>query len=53
MARLFLQWAQTGFGGMVRLKLAILSANFTIIGIQTIFSSFFLSMLKIEHLSKK
>jgi len=53
MAYIFFQWVQAGFGGMARLKLVVLSINFTIIGIQIIFSSFFLSMLKIEHLTKK
>ena len=53
MGYIFFKWAQTGFGGMARLKLAILSTNFTIIGMQIIFSSFFLSMLKIEHLTRK
>jgi glycosyltransferase involved in cell wall biosynthesis len=53
MACIFFEWGRTGFGGMWRLKLAILSTNFTIVGIQIIFSSFFLSMLKIEHLNKK
>jgi len=45
---IFIEWVINDFGPIEEMKLAILSLTFIVIGIQTIFSSFFLSMLGIE-----
>jgi glycosyltransferase involved in cell wall biosynthesis len=42
------KWISNGFGELAEVKLALLSLTFVIIGAQTIFSSFFLSILVIE-----
>ncbi len=44
-----IKWVSNDFGPITEMKLAILSLTFIVIGIQTIFSSFFLSMLGIER----
>jgi len=45
---IFLSWIINGFGPLNQVRLAILGSTLIIIGAQTIFSSFFLSMLGIE-----
>ena len=45
-------WARQGFGYLWAIKPAILSMTLLVLGIQIIFSSFFLSVLGIERLSK-
>lgn len=42
------KWVVDGFGPLDKVRLAILASTFIIIGAQTIFSSFFLSLLGIE-----
>jgi len=44
----FVQWAKEGFGYLWALRPAILSMTFFVLGVQIIFSSFFLSILGIE-----
>lgn len=44
----FIRWAQQGFGALWAIRPAILSMTFLVLGIQIIFSSFFLSILGIE-----
>lgn len=41
-------WVNVGFGGQTRLREAILAMTLMVIGAQTVFSSFFLSVLGIE-----
>lgn len=48
----FVNWARQGFGYLWAIKPAILSMTFLILGIQIIFSSFFLSILGLERKSK-
>lgn len=45
----FVQWMQNQFGLFNELRLALFASTLMIIGTQTIFSSFFLSMLGIER----
>jgi glycosyltransferase involved in cell wall biosynthesis len=45
---ILLTWVLSGFGALNKVRLALLASTFIIIGTQTIFSSFFLSMLGIE-----
>lgn len=45
----FIKWAQTGFGPFYQLRLLILFSTLFLIGVQIIFSSFFLSMLGISR----
>ena len=45
------QWVTVGFGGQVRVREAILAMTLMVIGTQTVFSSFFLSMLGIKKRS--
>jgi glycosyltransferase involved in cell wall biosynthesis len=45
----FLKWAAGGFGGLNEMRLAIISTTIIIIGIQTIFSSFFISLLLLSR----
>jgi len=42
------KWIANGFGNISEIKLAVLSLTFVIIGAQTIFSAFFLSLLVME-----
>ena len=46
---LFLQWRQTGFGSFDEIRSLIIGATFFLVGVQIIFSSFFLSMLGISR----
>ncbi|MBD3252207.1 glycosyltransferase, partial [Candidatus Pacearchaeota archaeon] len=46
---IFLKWISTGFGSLNEVKNAILALTLTIIGIQTIFSAFMLSILGIKE----
>lgn len=48
-----LSWAQQGFGELWAIRPAILSMTFIMLGIQILFSSFFLSILGIEQASQK
>jgi glycosyltransferase involved in cell wall biosynthesis len=45
---IFIKWVMRDFGPITESKLALLALTFIVIGIQTIFSSFFLSMLGIQ-----
>lgn len=45
----FIHWAQTGFGSLSAIRPAILSMTLFVLGIQIIFSSFFLSILGLER----
>lgn len=45
---IFLEWWKKFFGPLYRIKEAILAMTFMVLGIQVIFSSFFLSLLFIE-----
>lgn len=45
----FIKWAQQGFGPLWAIRPAILSMTLLILGIQILFSSFFLSILGIER----
>lgn len=44
----FWEWASKGFGALSRIRESILAVTFLIIGLQTMFSSFFISLLFIE-----
>lgn len=44
----FINWAQQGFGALWAIRPAILSMTLFVLGIQIVFSSFFLSILGIE-----
>ncbi|MCM8792536.1 MAG: glycosyltransferase family 2 protein [Candidatus Omnitrophica bacterium] len=44
----FFEWLSTHFGALYRIRESIVAMTFMIIGIQTIFSSFFISLLFIE-----
>lgn len=46
---IFFTWAQTGFGGLDEVRPAILALTLMVIGLQGIFSSFFLSILGIKR----
>lgn len=46
---LFIKWLQTHYGPLDQVRLALFASTLMIIGAQTIFSSFFLSMLGIER----
>lgn len=45
---IFLEWFNKHFGALYRLRESILAVTFLVIGLQTIFSSFFLSLLFLE-----
>jgi len=45
MAAIFAQWASDGFGALSRVYLALFSLTLVGLGVQTVFSSFFLSVL--------
>ncbi len=47
-----IKWIASGFGPLAEVRAALVAMTFTIIGIQTIFSSFFLSMLYIRKVKK-
>ena len=42
-------WMNGGFGYLSQIRIAIFALTFTVIGIQTVFSAFFLSVLSIKH----
>ena len=44
------KWWHSGFGAIFELKAALLALTFVVIGLQTMFSSWFLSMLEIEKI---
>ena len=46
---ILIKWAISGFGALEEIRMGILALTLTIIGIQTVFSSFFLSMLGIKR----
>ena len=46
---IFYRWVSEGFGPLNEVRLALFSLTFMVMGIQTIFSSFFLSLLGIER----
>lgn len=46
---ILIQWTMFGFGGQTRMREAILAMTLMIIGTQTIFSSFFLSLMGIRR----
>jgi len=48
---ILVKWIANRFGPLTEINLAILSLTFIVIGVQIIFSSFFLSMLVIERKS--
>ncbi|MBU1727504.1 MAG: glycosyltransferase family 2 protein [Candidatus Omnitrophica bacterium] len=45
---IFIDWFSSGFGALYRIREAILATTLLVIGIQTIFSSFFVSLLFLE-----
>jgi glycosyltransferase involved in cell wall biosynthesis len=45
---IFIKWAMSGFGALEEIRTGMLALTLTTIGIQTIFSSFFASMLSIK-----
>ncbi len=45
---ILMKWIMSGFGALDEVRLALFASTFIIIGAQTIFSSFFLSMIGIE-----
>ena len=47
-ARIAYQWVQNGFGELDQIRPAILASVFMVLGVQTLFSAFFLSMLGIQ-----
>jgi len=44
------KWAKNGFGAIYEMRLALFALTLVVIGLQTIFSSWFLSMLEIEKI---
>ncbi|MFA5356657.1 MAG: glycosyltransferase family 2 protein [Candidatus Omnitrophota bacterium] len=46
---IFIEWVAKGFGELERIRESILAMTFTVIGLQTIFSSFFISLLFLER----
>lgn len=46
---MFIKWARSGFGPFAELRMVILSSTLLLIGIETLFASFFLSMLGISR----
>lgn len=49
---ILIKWMLSGFGALGEVRAAIVALTFTVIGIQTIFSSFFLSMFYIRKAHK-
>ena len=47
-ARIAYQWVQSGFGPLDQIRPAILASVLMVLGVQTLFSAFFLSMLGIQ-----
>ncbi|MDO8424450.1 MAG: hypothetical protein Q7S70_00740, partial [bacterium] len=48
-----LNWANQGFGSLWAIRPAILSMTFFTLGIQILFSSFFLSILGVEQIGQE
>lgn len=48
-ASIFLEWWQNSFGALYRIRESVAAMIFMILGLQTIFSSFFLSLLAIRR----
>jgi hypothetical protein len=48
-AYVFWIWARSDFGGLTQVKPLLLSLTFIVMGVQTIFTSFFASLLQIEY----
>lgn len=46
---IFVRWAQAGFGELEEIRLSFVAMTLGVIGVQTIFSSFMLSILGIKH----
>jgi len=46
---IFLGWIVSGFGGLTKLRVAIFASTLMIIGVQIVFSAFFLSILGIKE----
>jgi hypothetical protein len=46
---IFIEWWQSSFGPLYRIRESIFAMTFMILGLQTIFSSFFLSFLSIRR----
>ncbi|MBN2120765.1 MAG: glycosyltransferase family 2 protein [Candidatus Omnitrophica bacterium] len=46
---IFLEWWQKSFGALYRIREAIFAMTFMILGLQTVFSSFFVSLLLIKR----
>ena len=47
-ARIAYQWVRGGFGELDQIRPAILASVFMVLGVQTLFSAFFFSMLGIQ-----
>lgn len=48
--KIFLDWVKVGFGSLNRIRLGIFALTFVAIGIQTVVSAFFLSILNLKKL---
>jgi len=48
-AFIFIEWLQKHFGALYRIRESILAMTLIVIGLQTVFSSFFISLLFIER----
>jgi glycosyltransferase involved in cell wall biosynthesis len=46
---IFVDWASSGFGALARVYLALLGLTLAGLGVQTVFASFFLSVLGLRH----
>jgi hypothetical protein len=46
---IFVEWWKSSFGALYRIRESILAMTFMFLGLQTIFSSFFLSLLSIRR----
>jgi glycosyltransferase involved in cell wall biosynthesis len=46
---IFLEWWQKSFGDLYRIRESILAMTFMVLGLQTIFSSFFISLLTVRR----
>jgi glycosyltransferase involved in cell wall biosynthesis len=49
MLLIFLEWFSEGFGSLYRIRESILAMTMLVVGLQTIFSSFFISLLFLER----
>ncbi|MCK5656168.1 MAG: glycosyltransferase family 2 protein, partial [Candidatus Aureabacteria bacterium] len=46
---IFIDWFSKNFGALYRIREALLAMTFLVIGLQTMFSSFFISLLFLER----